>query len=621
MILRYFVPTIVLLLAATAQADRTIPNLPSSKMGSKMAPHVPVPGEATADQLASCKSVLEAWEAQGPKAAPRVMQVVYWTPADRDPLEGYQQRLTRTLLHIQAFYRREMGRWGFEDRTIGLEQDAGGLVRIHVAKGTLKSAECSEQDSSDGQAIRRDCVKALQAAGIDGEQETIVIFCNLADWDPVNRQMSHHSPYYAGGTSKSGTAWQLDSPLLDSDHLAVKDQMLTDGQYGRISLGKYNSIFVGGVCHELGHALGLPHGKESLELRKVRGTALMGSGNRTYGDELRGEGMGSFLAQAHALKLAAHPQFSKSTHRMRESLKAEFSGWKLELVENGLSVSGKVQANLPVHAVIAYGDPDGGGDYDSETAGAVVQPDGSFLLHVPKPEKRKPGRLALVAIAANGAATAGVSSGSGQTFPLGIQPDGNWDISDVQARLEFENAWKEKARGALNAASLEKLPAKTQEALRRLDAAPTKPTSGPDKAEASVTSLPLSDTRPASVKVGYGKLDVDRTPQGRPLIHAQGVAAHGLSAHADSELVYQLGGSWKSFEAGVGLLDGGSGRTTAEVLVDGKVLWKARETLATRPQACKVDVTGAQELKLVFKSTGDNNGGCWTAWFEPVLSR
>ena len=45
---------------------------------------------------------------------------------------------------------------------------------------------------------------------------------------------------------------------------------MQDGEYGRISMGKHNSIFIGGVAHELGHALSLPHNKERPdEVRRV----------------------------------------------------------------------------------------------------------------------------------------------------------------------------------------------------------------------------------------------------------------------------------------------------------------------------------------------------------------
>ncbi len=110
-------------------------------------------------------------------------------------------------------------------------------------------------------------------------------------------------------------AWQLDSPELDATNLSLTKPMIQDGQYGRISLGKHNSIFTGGIAHELGHAPGLPH-REARPDEAVRGTALMGSGNQTYGDEVRGEGRGSFLMLAHALRLASHPQFSGSVRAL-----------------------------------------------------------------------------------------------------------------------------------------------------------------------------------------------------------------------------------------------------------------------------------------------------------------
>jgi hypothetical protein len=66
-------------------------------------------------------------------------------------------------------------------------------------------------------------VETLRGHGIDADSETIVIFCNLAEWDTEKRTMSHHSPYYASGDSRPGTAWQVDSPLLDPALLSVKE--------------------------------------------------------------------------------------------------------------------------------------------------------------------------------------------------------------------------------------------------------------------------------------------------------------------------------------------------------------------------------------------------------------
>jgi hypothetical protein len=574
--------------------------------------------EPTAADLDRAKALLLNWEKERPTDAPRrVMQVVYWNPADREPQPAYQTRLTKVMLHIQEFYRREMAAWGFPNRTIQLDLDAKQQLKIHVAKGKLKSEECSESDRSDGQEIKKDSYEALKAAGIDGSQETVVIFCNLSDWDEKERRMSHHSPYYAGGNSKGGTAWQVDSPLLDSDFISVQDQHLTDGQYGRISLGKYNSIFVGGVCHELGHALGLPHAKESVEARKLRGSALMGSGNRTYGEDLRGESKGSFLALGHALKLASHPQFSGSTRELATKVDFDFSELKLEPQLTGLKVTGKVTGSLPVYTVLAYADPDGNGDYDSELAAGIPLADGTFQILVPNHEKKnRTARLSFVAVAVNGAASAGVWSSESLTFPYRVTGNGGYEVQAAHEILALQQLQSSTATPDQLAAA----PAVVREALQRLE----KPNHANDKPKpsavaADVKTTPLTDTKPDSAKTGYMGVHFDRTPDKKPLVGANGVYPHGLYAHAEATHVYHLGGQWKSFQGDCLVLQEGRGLVQGTIYADDKPIWKSLDVKVGEVKPFTVDVTGVQVLKLQI--TAPDRTGAWGAWGKPTLSR
>jgi hypothetical protein len=581
-----------------------------------------LPGEPTRDDLTRARQRLEAWENTAAQKASRVMRVLYWTPADREPQPEFRARLTRVMQHIQAFYLREMTAWGFPGRTIQLDLAEDGLLRLPVVKGTLKSAECSEQDSSDGQAIRRDCLRALQESGVDGNNETLVIFCNLAEWDPDKRTMSHHSPYYAGGDSKGGTAWQVDSPLLDSAHLDVKDRHLQDKQYGLISLGRYNSIFVGGVCHEIGHALGLPHCRESEAARASRGTALMGSGNRTYGEELRGEGRGSFLTLPHALKLAAHPQFSGSVKEMATALMATYRDWQITAGADGLQVSGVVQTNPPCHAVLAYGDPAGGGDYDSAIAAAVPAEDGRFSLVLPPAGTRKKAAvLSIVAVGVNGAATAGVSSSQALSLALRLDQEGRYDPAPALATLEVEQHAAAARGGKLDAAVLAQLSPTAREALRRLalpDTAKSKP--APADVPAETMSLPLSDAAPSAAKTGYGGVHFDRSDAGGPLVGPDGPAAHGLWAHANATHTYALGGKWKTLSGSCALLKTGSGPVKAAILADGKPLWESKVIDPGKVESFRLDVTGVESLTLETKGTR-GIGSAHSAWLEPVMSR
>ncbi|HEX6961944.1 MAG TPA: glycosyl hydrolase, partial [Lacipirellula sp.] len=317
-------------------------------------------------QAAAARSILEPWQGAQATPAERFLHIVCWTPNDRKFPAEYQDRLSRMLLHIQDFYAQEMERNGFEERSFNLQRD-DGRVLLHEIRGRHPT---SHYGLDSGSEIRKECVPQLENAGIDADDATIAIFCNLAEWDETELKFSHKSPYYAGGSYRSGTAWQLDSPELDTLNLAKASPLIDDGQYGRISLGKHNSIFIGGMAHELGHAFGLPHVKERPD-EGVRGTALMGSGNQTYGDELRGEGRGSFLTFAHALRLASHPLFCRRLESNEHEAEASIKDLIIRADGKSIAVSGTIAGQPPVYGVVAYFDPEGNADYNQTSATAV----------------------------------------------------------------------------------------------------------------------------------------------------------------------------------------------------------------------------------------------------------
>ncbi len=128
-------------------------------------------------QVAAARAILDTWHAQDPEAGNRKLHIVYWSPSDREPCAGYQARLTRIMEHIRGFYAREMKRLGFGPRSINLDYDKTGQLRIHLAQGDKPYAEYNVQSGRD---VRKDCVPVLEKAGIDADRETILIFCNLA---------------------------------------------------------------------------------------------------------------------------------------------------------------------------------------------------------------------------------------------------------------------------------------------------------------------------------------------------------------------------------------------------------------------------------------------------------
>lgn len=569
------------------------------------------------DQVQAARKILDAWHNNQPERVDRFLHIVCWTPSDRKFPLDYQPRLTRMMEHIRGFYAREMDRLGFGDHSFNLKYDDQKQLVLHTVIGKQDTSHYAVQS---GREIRDECLPVLKQAGIDARNETILIFCNLATWDEKQRRFTHKSPYYAGGSFRGGTAWQLDSPELDSKNLTLKEPMIRDGQYGRISLGKHNSIFIGGIAHELGHALGLPHCKARPD-EAVRGTALMGSGNRTYGDELRDEGQGSFLTLAHALRLASHPQFSGSVKGMGDRTKATLDDVSITAEGKSIHVSGKFTGEPPVYAVVAYFDPAGGGDYNSTTTTAVPADDGSFQLSTDALSKGRQGELRLFPLHVNGS-TARQMSSTRFRYPYSISADGIPDLSTIQLRSDLAPvlaalAENDRQKAAQRAAEI-KSPKAT--AIARRLTRPVRPTQTPAEYVGDSASVELTSLKPDAVNVGWGRPAFNRVPDQVPILESAGeIFETGIYAHAPARHVYQTGKKWKRLTGKAGLASGHGGTVEFEIKGDGKTLWKSRVVKAGAVVEFDVTLDEVQKLKLLTHPTSDGPGSDWGLWLEPLL--
>ena len=351
------------------------------------------------EQAALAMKILDAYHGTRPEKPPKVLHVVYFTPADRDPVPGYRERLAAILEDIRAFYRDEMSERGFGPKTFELERDASSKPVIHLVKGKEPEAgyprtAWGRNDGGDGEKIMQECVPMLKSAGISPEDETILIFCNLANWDPKSHTYSHHSPFYGGSTRVRGLCFVTDSPILDLENLMKKEPIVHDKvaneRFGDVPMGRRNSMLIGSIAHELGHAFSLQHCSERWD-EKARGKSLMGTGNLFFRNERRSESPGAFLTFASALKLAGRPLFNGSLKGNEGPAKGEQSYVILStnLISprfagrhGSLRVEGFVKGTPPVYGVIAYFDSVHDGGYHSPTATAVPDPQGRFAMEI-----------------------------------------------------------------------------------------------------------------------------------------------------------------------------------------------------------------------------------------------
>ena len=167
----------------------------------------------------------------------------------------------------------------------------------------------------------------------------------------------------------------------------------------------------------MGQAKSVPHLRQSKAQHASLGTALMGSGNRTYGEELRGEGKGSFLTPAHAMRLASHPLFTRQGKQMEVRGRYTIADWQVAPHEEGAVVAGRIaSSSLPVYGVVAYVDPDGGGDYDARVFHTRPDADGKFRMETGSVRFGSKGEIRVIFLLKTGAASAFAGPRSPHTF-------------------------------------------------------------------------------------------------------------------------------------------------------------------------------------------------------------
>lgn len=304
-----------------------------------------------------------------------VVRVVYFIPTDRKPEPDYRARLDRVMSEVQRFYRSGMAENGYGKITFELDRDPKGALRIYEVRAKGPMRDYGRNASSK---VRREVKAALAKDNIDIDRETIIIFQLLLEWR--GDKAVEIGPYVGGGGPRSGTAWVFDDAKLDPQLLTSRKP---GGYYHRpCSVGQFNTHYIGGVIHELGHAFGLPHDCEQANDRPRRGRSLMGGGNHTYGQERRGEGKGAFLSAASALPLWVHPLFT-GKRTSGAPLTCQFAELNATHEGEKLVLTGRFQDSPRALGIVARNDPvKPAGDYDAVGWVCKVGDKGDFRLEI-----------------------------------------------------------------------------------------------------------------------------------------------------------------------------------------------------------------------------------------------
>ncbi len=138
----------------------------------------------------------------------------------------------------------------------------------------------------------------------------------------------------------------------------------------------------------------------------------------------------------------------------------------------------------------------------------------------------------------------------------------------------------------------------------------------------------LSPTNGSNEWQGYGTMQINKSIDGKAPLQVGGYQTNsGIGTHANSRLVYNIGGQYSTFSGSVGRDDEADGCNcggqTIQFIIkaDGTTLFTSNLLGVTNgKQTFSVNVAGKSNLELIVNDGGDNYYGDHADWLDPVLS-
>ncbi len=133
-------------------------------------------------------------------------------------------------------------------------------------------------------------------------------------------------------------------------------------------------------------------------------------------------------------------------------------------------------------------------------------------------------------------------------------------------------------------------------------------------------AIGLTSMNYKSVKVGWGSVGINtRVKNWGPLTGDSIYYEKGIACHADSEVVYEIGGEYAKFRTIIATPNSKSGAAmNMKIYGDDQLLYDSGVMARYDLQEVEVDVTGVQELRLVGEDT-KNAGNAFHSWLAPRL--
>ncbi|MFD2145761.1 NPCBM/NEW2 domain-containing protein [Mucilaginibacter antarcticus] len=425
-----------------------------------------------------------------------------------------------------------------------------------------------------------------------------------------------HSPYNGTGSSERGACYASDNEMLDPRFLTDRTtRMKFSERAGMLKdclVAEFNSWYIGGIAHEMGHMFGLYHDFGNPAELRPNTIALMGEfGSRHFDDYRWGGPQTSHLSAAGILQLLSHPVFTQSRKEINTHKWLSVSDLQFEKQDSSILLKANVEADDMPYGLTVLIHPWNMDEYRNESSIYTLSSAGQIEIPL---RNRINGlyRMTMLFIFPGGAVQPVFkffSVGDDGIKVLSVPGQGLVDVKELYNRLSKSVQTNQ-----------------TKQKLRILEGV-IKHNPPVDAATHIGDSLYLSDAKWHLGTVGWERpvrnYYSTETEATFFLENKNELFEKGIFAHSPSVYQFRLNKKWKRFSAIVGLRDRAHAQGSAKftLLGDGKVLYQSPALRAGHRDEFKVNIKNIDVLELKADGTEGHNYNSWAIWLNPLLER
>jgi hypothetical protein len=540
------------------------------------------------------------------------LKLVYFHPKDKQPIKNWEERLSRCLDEVSDYYKEELKKYGIHIKALPFEKK-NGKYNFHVVKG-YHNADFYKPHM--GGTIKAQIGTRI-GDKVNIHSDYMVVFNNLT-FKREDSTHVFHSPYNGWGGRFGGGCMLADCELLDPLYLKDKSTKMKFGEQSfdckECLVAEFNSWYIGGIAHELGHTFGYSHDLGNPKELNPNSISLMGEkGSRHFKDYLWGGKKSAFISACYALHLISQPIFTKSNKSFNR-LQFQLKDLTLIKEQEQYTIKGEYSSNEQPYAISAYIRQYNQSNYYNKSYISDILNSKNFEINLTKFETGKY-ICELDFLYPNGQKIIQVNHfevyQNGEIELLSnLSKLGETDSKTLLQKLLKKPKGK---RRDLKIKILNELLKKKQ--LINLSTTELKKVS-------------LSDAEAITEKVGWEKPLRNHYgfEENKFFLQLKGkIYEKGLYAHSPSIYSFKLEKKWKRFSARIGIQQGlnfNRPMVSYTIKGDGKTLYQFHNVGIKDLSEIKISVENIDKLELIVDSDKkDNHNGAWSIWVDPYLEK